>query len=295
MELDESNSYIIFIGIIYVIIIIIVIILFIYIAYNIWKKESSNVNKIIIKDLMSINGVPSILVLNGSSKFTDKINSYDDKILLVYNDTRDRTRYTYIDIDKCQLLDKNDQKILFEDGLNNVRVFGEKNNLYMISNDDDRVYIISLKTMRTYKTDCYDNIGYFVLDNIHYMITSVSPLRIDEIRLDDMKTRKNVINRKWMNKREEYMILSNGILLNNFIDFICMNRGVRNEIIFIRLSTGLHVIGMTIIDVEEEVMVNGMIYNYLTNEYYISYITMKNIIGIYKIKYDIIEHKMRYF
>ncbi len=304
MELNEDNSYIILVGIIYTIIIIFVIIIFIYIAYRVWRKDD-DVNKVIINDLMNMDSrgtyrtdsAPSILVLSGTTKFTDKIYNYDDKILLVYNDNRDRTRYTYIDNDKCQLLDKYDQEILFEDGLHNARVFGIRNHLYMISHYDNEVFIISLKTMRTYKTECEDNIGYFRLDDRHYMITSVSPLRIDEIRPDDMKTRKNVVIRKWMNndRNRDYIIKSNGILVNNFIDFICMKRGIRNEIIFIRLSTGLHVIGMTVIDVDEEMRPNGMVYNYLKNEYYISYISNKNKIGIYKIKYSIIEHKMRYF
>jgi hypothetical protein len=302
MEIDENNSYIIFVGIIYAIIISFVIIIFIYIAYKIWKRQE-DLNKIIVKDLLitdkgnyRIDSAPSILVYNQISKYRDKIYNHDDKILLIYNDSKDRTRYTYIDNKTCQLLDKNDQEVLFEDGLNNARVFGNKNNLYMISNDYDDVFIISLKTMRTYKTECEDNIGYFNLNDRHYMITSVSPLRIDEIRLEDMKTRKNVVDRRWMDndKRNMYMIKSNGILVNNFIDFICMRRGVWNELIFIRLSVGLHVIGMTVIDMEEEIRPNGLIYNYLTNEYYISYINKKNRVAIYKIKYDLVEYKMRY-
>ena len=297
-----DNSYIILITIVYIILIIVVIILFTIIAYNIWRKPVET-NMIIVNDLVNIGGYvdkldnsPSILVLNDNRRYTDKIYNGNDKILLVYLDNKRRTRYTYLDIEKCQILDKREQDILVDDDeLMNIRLFVMKNKLYMMTNYDNRIYIISLRSMNTYKTRYYDGIGYIRLNDRNYVISSVMPLVIDEINGEDMRYKRNVIKRKWSNDRnEEYMIMSNGILINNFIDFICMKWGYNSTIVFIRLNTELNIIGISMIDMNEEIIPNGMIYNNITEEYYISYMTLDNRIGIYKVRYELVEYKMRY-
>ena len=267
-----------------------------------WRKPVET-NMIIVKDLINIgdyvdklDNSPSILVLNNNKKYTDKVYNANDKILLVYIDNKRKTRYTYIDIETCQVLDKREQEILVDDGdLMNIRLFEMKNKLYMMTNYDNRIYIISLRSMNTYKTRYYDSIGYIRLDDKNYVISSVMPLVIDEIDGEDMRYKRNVIKRRWSNdKNDEYMIMSNGILINNFIDFICMKWGYNSMIVFIRLNRELNIIGISMIEMDDAIIPNGMIYNNLTEEYYISYMTLDNRIGIYKVKYGLVEYKMRY-
>lgn len=303
MDTSGEHSFIILIGILYVVVIIFVLLTFIYISFQIWRKPRET-NKLIIKDLRDMNegiykidSAPSILVYNTKGQYTNKIYDTEDRILLVYNDGRDRTRYTYINSHNCQLVDKYDQEILFENGLISARIFTIKNRLFMTSNLDDRIRIISLQTKRIYNTDCNKNIGHIELNNRHFMIISVSPLRIEEIDETNFKKKHEIVDKKWLNDRnnsDDYMIKSNGILINNFIDFICMRKGYRSELIFIRLSTALNVIAITKIDMEEEIRPNGMIYNQLTEEYYISYVNNQQQIGIYKVKYNLIDHKLTY-
>lgn len=244
-------------------------------------NKNEKIRKIVI-DYNYNNDInyPSLLVLNNKGRYTTTIENDKDKIMLVYGDRR-YIKYIYIDINNCQIIDKNSPSttIIIKSGLKDLRIFSFNYRLYISAKYKDKMRILSIQMKRTYKTKL-DN-GYYFMDGERYMVIT-EDFRIYEI--DDINFKiKEEIGQLNINK-SDIIIETNPIKVNNEWIMICING--EGELILIKFELeNLMIKMMNKIDIEEKIRANGIIYNKITNEIYISTMNNNRKMVIYKIKY----------
>jgi hypothetical protein len=261
-----------------ILLISILIIINLIILYN-----NINIRKIVINYDYENNDInyPSLLVLNNNGKYSTTINNKNDKILLLFGDRR-YIKYSFIDIDTCQIINKDEKSktLIIKSGLKDLKIFSFNYRLYISAKYKDKLRILSLQIKRTYKSNL--NSGYFFNEGDTYMALT-DEYEIIEINDNNFNKKRKIIKIEGITKEIE--ICTNPIKINNELVFIGIDKENKN-IKLIRIEKENYKIKSIIkLEIDEyDKKPNGLIYNKLSSEIYVSLMNKKNKMIIYRIK-----------